>query len=212
MNNSGEIKNVTNTTVVEDMYKKESRYSAVAWVKKAVNKYSDFKGRARRKEYWLFFIAAALLNIIALVCDLAIIGFTEYQTYYGLYIAASLLSITPLLAAGSRRLHDIGRTGWWQLLWVIPFLLCVVALVIANMYAIKSDIKPEDVVSIEATAIATSFVIGGWLVITTLLLINTSPRMNQYGIPAKPLGKRELFEQRKRSDILNIDKAGKSVN
>lgn len=192
--------------VVEDLYRKESRYSIVAWIKKVFRKYNDFKGRARRKEYWLFFIAVSLLNLVGLACDVAIISSTQYQTYYGFYIIASLLTITPLLAVGARRLHDIGRSGWWQSLAVIPSILCVGVLIVKSTYAINSGIKPEDSLSTQAVAIATTFVLSGWVTIITLLLLNTSPRMNQYGIPAKPLGKREVFQKKEKPDPLNIDK------
>jgi uncharacterized membrane protein YhaH (DUF805 family) len=69
-------------------------------------KYADFKGRASRSEYWWFFLFDSLVSIpaAALLGDVA----------FALFILALLF---PTLAVSARRLHDTGRSGWWQLLW-----------------------------------------------------------------------------------------------
>ena len=77
-------------------------------VKTCFSKYVDFSGRASRSEYWWFVLAYVIVAIVA--------GFI-HQVVYGLVILAFLL---PLLAAGARRLHDIGKSGWWLLLGLIP--------------------------------------------------------------------------------------------
>jgi uncharacterized membrane protein YhaH (DUF805 family) len=77
-------------------------------VKTCFGKYVDFSGRASRSEYWWFVLAYVIVAIVA--------GFI-HQVVYGLVILAFLL---PLLAAGARRLHDIGKSGWWLLLGLIP--------------------------------------------------------------------------------------------
>ena len=77
-------------------------------VKTCFGKYVDFSGRASRSEYWWFVLAYVIVAIVA--------GFI-HQVVYGLVILAFLL---PLLAAGARRLHDIGKSGWWLLLGMIP--------------------------------------------------------------------------------------------
>ncbi len=71
-------------------------------------KYTDFSGRASRSEYWWF----ALIYFIA-----SIIGAVIHQYVQALVLLAFFL---PLLAAGTRRLHDIGKSGWFQLLGLIP--------------------------------------------------------------------------------------------
>ncbi|MBT2325403.1 DUF805 domain-containing protein [Variovorax paradoxus] len=77
-------------------------------VKTCFSKYVDFSGRASRSEYWWFVLAYVIVAIVA--------GFI-HEIVYGLVILAFLL---PLLAAGARRLHDIGKSGWWLLLGLIP--------------------------------------------------------------------------------------------
>lgn len=71
-------------------------------------KYADFTGRATRPEFWWF---ALFVTLVA--AALAYFG----QTYSNVFLIAVLL---PFLAVGSRRLHDTGRSGWWQLFLLVP--------------------------------------------------------------------------------------------
>lgn len=77
-------------------------------VRACLTKYADFNGRAARPEFWWFmfaqFVVGVILNMVS-----PMLG--------GLF---SLAMLVPSLAAGSRRLHDIGKTGWLQLLALIP--------------------------------------------------------------------------------------------
>ncbi|MCK9824004.1 DUF805 domain-containing protein [Nocardioides cavernae] len=83
-------------------------------------KYVDFSGRARRSEFWWFVLFTAIVGIVASVVDTAL-G-TDYDVRQGGLVntLASLVLVLPQLAVGARRLHDIGRSGWWQLLGIIP--------------------------------------------------------------------------------------------
>ena len=76
----------------------------VSSVKSCLGQYAGFAGRATRSEFWWFFLFQVLVMLIA-----SMLG----NLVYGL---ASLALLLPALAVGARRLHDIGRTGWWQLL------------------------------------------------------------------------------------------------
>ena len=84
----------------------------------ALKKYADFTGRARRKEYWMFILIYFVINIILVVLGLDIIS--------GL-VALGLL--VPSISIGARRLHDTGRSGWWQLLGLIPVIGSIVLIV-----------------------------------------------------------------------------------
>jgi uncharacterized membrane protein YhaH (DUF805 family) len=79
-------------------------------VRTCLTKYADFNGRAARPEFWWFVLAQVVVSLI-LNMIFPIIG--------GLFSLAVLL---PSLAAGSRRLHDIGKSGWLQLLGLIPLI------------------------------------------------------------------------------------------
>ena len=79
-------------------------------VRTCLTKYADFNGRAARPEFWWFVLAQFVVGLI-LNMVLPILG--------GLFSLAMLL---PSLAAGARRLHDMGKSGWWQLLGFIPII------------------------------------------------------------------------------------------
>jgi uncharacterized membrane protein YhaH (DUF805 family) len=85
-------------------------------------KYVDFSGRARRSEFWWFVLFTVIVGIVTNVID-AILG-TDYDTQQGGLVntLASLFLLIPQLAVGARRLHDIGKSGWWQLLGLIPII------------------------------------------------------------------------------------------
>ena len=74
------------------------------------NKFANFDGRARKSEFWWFQLFCIIVQIIGSIID-AILGYTELFVWIG-YIVVLL----PSLAVGARRLHDTGRSGWWQLL------------------------------------------------------------------------------------------------
>lgn len=72
-------------------------------------KFSDFKGRATRKEFWMFFLIHFIFVNVAVFFG---------RDVYTLYITVSII---PLLAISVRRLHDINKSGWWILINAIVF-------------------------------------------------------------------------------------------
>lgn len=93
-------------------------------------KYADFAGRASRAEFWWFAL------FVVLVAS-ALVALSE--TLGDVFLIAMLL---PLLAAGTRRLRDAGKSGWWQLLLLAP----VGGLVVVGfLWALPStDLLPGD--------------------------------------------------------------------
>ena len=73
-------------------------------IKSCLGQYATFSGRAKRSEFWWFFLFQVLVMAATGMLGDVINGI------------ASLALLLPALAVGARRLHDIGRTGWWQLL------------------------------------------------------------------------------------------------
>ena len=85
--------------------------------------YANFKGRSRRSEYWY----AYLLYIIVLI-PVSLIGttvdpYTGMISYGPLYYVWALGNVIPLLAAGVRRMHDIGKSGWFILIPIYNIVL-----------------------------------------------------------------------------------------
>jgi uncharacterized membrane protein YhaH (DUF805 family) len=77
-------------------------------IKLCFQKYADFSGRAKRPEFWWFVLFTFLASMILGVVSSMLAGMF------------SLAVLIPSLAVGARRLHDIGRSGWWQLIWLVP--------------------------------------------------------------------------------------------
>ena len=92
---------------------------------KAFNKYADFNGTATRTEFWLYYLYAFIFFLVFQFADWYS-GITSMIFYDGKYIEFAetfivgmvfhLFIFIPSLAIGARRLHGIGRSGWWQLL------------------------------------------------------------------------------------------------
>jgi uncharacterized membrane protein YhaH (DUF805 family) len=92
------------------------------WYLKVLKQYADFSGRARRKEYWMFFLFNMIFAFLAAIID-NVIGTASpefgYGVFYGIY---ALGMIIPGLAVGVRRLHDVGKSGWMLLISLIPLI------------------------------------------------------------------------------------------
>lgn len=103
----------------EALYTEENNYNIIDWTKKVIlNNYANFSGRARRKEYWLFYVGYIILSIVASIIDV-ILGTEDYGLFQGVL---GLALFIPSVAVTARRLHDTDRSGWWQLLWLIPII------------------------------------------------------------------------------------------
>ena len=81
-------------------------------VKSGFGQYAGFSGRARRSEYWYFLSFYVLSLVVAAVID-SVTGVPV------LVFIALLALIVPALAVNTRRLHDTGRSGWWQLISIV---------------------------------------------------------------------------------------------
>ena len=100
-------------------------------VKAVFSKYATFEGRARRSEYWWFVLFNLIVSIILTVLLGGGRGMGDSGMMGGSLLANiwSLATLLPSLAVGARRLHDIDRTGWWQLIWFIPVIGWIVLIV-----------------------------------------------------------------------------------
>jgi uncharacterized membrane protein YhaH (DUF805 family) len=97
----------------------------MSWYLAVLKKYAQFSGRARRAEYWWFF----LVNVIVS----GVLGWIEARAGSSgvVGIVYSLAVLVPSLAVSVRRLHDTGRSGWWMLLLALPIAGAIVLLVFA---------------------------------------------------------------------------------
>ena len=92
--------------------------------------YANFNGRARRKEYWMFVLFNTIFVIVAMVLDNLLgldfkMGSGAYAVSVGygwIYLVYMLAVLIPCLAVGVRRLHDVGKSGWFMLISLIPII------------------------------------------------------------------------------------------
>ncbi len=90
------------------------------WYLYVLKKYAVFKGRARRKEYWYFFLVNIVISVVLSWVDtrLGTPGSAEGAGLLG--SVYSLAVLLPSIAVGVRRLHDIDKSGWWMLIGLVP--------------------------------------------------------------------------------------------
>jgi uncharacterized membrane protein YhaH (DUF805 family) len=92
------------------------------WYLHAIQNYANFYGRASRTEYWMFALFNLVFAVLCYSTDLIFdlhFGKFGIGIFYGLYLAFSLV---PSLAIGVRRLHDVGKSGSYLLLAIIPLI------------------------------------------------------------------------------------------
>ncbi len=86
-------------------------------VRTCFSKYADFTGRAVRSEYWWFALFVVVVSLaLSLLSNVA-------SSVFG------LVTILPSIAAATRRLHDTNRSGWWQLISLVPIIGAIVLIV-----------------------------------------------------------------------------------
>lgn len=85
-------------------------------IKTCFSKYADFTGRARRSEFWFWWLFTFIVGLI--LGWIPVIGWI-----------ISIALIIPNLAVGARRLHDTGKSGWWWLINLIPIVGIIILIV-----------------------------------------------------------------------------------
>jgi uncharacterized membrane protein YhaH (DUF805 family) len=93
------------------------------WKKVVLEHYADFDGRARRAEFWWYFLANFIIGVV-LNLLIQVSGI-----FWVLYVIYALGVLIPGLAVGVRRLHDTGKSGWWLLIALIPLVGAIVLIV-----------------------------------------------------------------------------------
>lgn len=109
-------------------------------VRTVLSNYATFSGRARRSEYWWWYLFFVLVLAGTTVIDGAIGAEPVPGSTAGwVTTLVALALMLPHLAVGARRLHDIGRSGWWLLLVLVPVVGVVALFVMAVL-----DSRPDN--------------------------------------------------------------------
>ena len=107
------------------------------WFLLALKKYAVFSGRSQRSEYWFFVLFYLIIYIVLAVLDgMVFKSGSQIGILSGVF---SLAMIVPSIAVAARRLHDTDRSGWWQLLVLIPLIGVIVLIVF-----LAQDTKPGE--------------------------------------------------------------------
>jgi uncharacterized membrane protein YhaH (DUF805 family) len=99
-------------------------------IKVCFSKYADFNGRATRSEYWWFALFVVLVSLV-------LSHFSA--TLSALFTLATLL---PSFAAAARRLHDTNRSGWWQLIGLLPLIGWIILVVFLAQPGKGEEVTP----------------------------------------------------------------------
>jgi uncharacterized membrane protein YhaH (DUF805 family) len=110
--------NVDPNTLILSQY--DEPMTPLTAVETGLLQFSNFSGRATRFEYWWFL---AFVLVITAICTVI----SEKA-----YLVAGIILLIPLVAVGSRRLNDAGRSPWWQMFFLVPFGQIVALIVLAE--------------------------------------------------------------------------------
>lgn len=129
------------------------RLEFVEAVKICLKKYFDFTGRARRSEYWWFFLFGMIVSAVGSFLD----GITSiFYTTSIFSIILELAFLIPNLSVTWRRLHDVGRSGWWVVVSYILMLLAgIVFVVVASPDVVFNMVE-------DPKAFVNAFSLQGW--------------------------------------------------
>jgi uncharacterized membrane protein YhaH (DUF805 family) len=108
--------------------------SPFAWAVQPLKRYADFSGRSPRAEYWWFTVLEWLALMALVVLSVALVGESkDSNPFFGAFIIpfaiAFLALLVPNFAVQVRRLHDQDRSGWMILLFFIPYVGGIIAIV-----------------------------------------------------------------------------------
>ena len=164
------------------------------WFIKCFRQYSDFNGRARRKEYWMFYLIQFFIGLILFIADMLLFVLPNENGFPILTILYGMAVMFPSMAVAVRRLHDIGKSGWWYLKFcAIIWLVCIVlgvSLALGKIYMI------DILTYIGYTLIP--FMIAAYVWLIVILCKDSEPHENKWGLnPKDPYTPEE--------DIVNID-------
>ncbi len=117
----------------------------MSWYITCWKKYVDFSGRARRREYWWFYLINSIIASILAMIAVFTSRETNISPFYWVAVLFSLAIILPSLAVQIRRLHDVGKSGWWIFISLVPFIggLWLLVLMLSDSQAGTNQYGPN---------------------------------------------------------------------
>jgi len=135
-----ELKDVKATyTRGNDKINNEADEDFSYYIGKCFGKYVVFNGIASKAEFWWFYFFTLLVSLLCYFLDIYLIN---VETGFGIFSTISgLILFFPSISVGARRLHDIGKSGWWQLLAITGIGLIPLIVWLATQTDNKLNIK-----------------------------------------------------------------------
>ena len=115
--NEALTQNGQNKPIIKDSYVSQAPLSFGDAIATCLRKYFYFSGRARGSEYWYFMLFTAVISISTSILDASIGGYS-FGDAGPLNAITTLALLVPTISVATRRLHDSGKSGWWQLLYI----------------------------------------------------------------------------------------------
>ncbi|QDK80098.1 DUF805 domain-containing protein [Spirosoma sp. KCTC 42546] len=105
-----------------------------------LKKYSDFQGRARRTEYWYFFLVNVVVTQVLNYTNIFLFGGSTVIGW--LLMLVNLAILVPSVSVAVRRMHDVGKSGWYALIPIYNLILaCTEGTQGANEYGNDPKVK-----------------------------------------------------------------------
>ena len=154
------------------------------WWLACIRKYVVFEGRARRKEYWMFTLFNVIFVIAAALLDVVLFGASpdnptkpRYLTsLYGLFVFLPTLTVTV------RRLHDIGRSGWWLAGYYAVAVVCSIMMVTGVVLMLGGK---SSGLTLGAVGLAILMIAAVWMIVW--MCFDSQTGENEYGPDPKPI-------------------------
>lgn len=157
-------------------------------VKSSLSQYAGFTGRARRSEYWFFYLFTILVSLgFNLMVTIDVI--TGIPLFALIGSIAALALILPTIAVTVRRLHDTGRSGWHIVWWaVLPWVIVTIATLavgIGTLATTGSDPAGSFLALLGVAGLAVLLPIVGSIVLFVFMVLDSQPGDNKYGPAVK---------------------------
>lgn len=148
-------------------------------VRLGFKKYFQFRGRAQRSEFWWFQLFTWLVMLVLIIIDMSIFGYedSDPEPFSNFWF---IVTFIPTLSIGWRRLHDIGKSGWWSLLWLAPLIWATVAGI--TLFSSEGSFELIGVLAVSLGVIAT---LAAFIYVIVLCATDSEPYDNHFGPSVK---------------------------
>ncbi|MGJ8560830.1 MAG: DUF805 domain-containing protein [Litorimonas sp.] len=144
-------------------------------------KYFQFSGRAQRAEYWWFFLFGLIGAVTLTFFDMAVLGVDDpSEDFSPTSDLFSLATLIPSLSLGWRRMHDIGKSGWWSIIWLAPLIWAVVAGI--TLFSSEGSLELIGALAVGLGVIAT---LAAFIYVIVLCATDSEPHDNRFGPSVK---------------------------